>query len=367
VKLGTLLLRDAVVTLSQLEAALRAQVIYGGRLGTNLVELGFLDVDSLGSYLARILEIPLATKDFFENVSSEALNALGPGLADVYTAVPLGVEGEGPARTLQVALAEPRNTAILGKLKVQTGLEIRAFCAPELRLHYYLEKHYNLSRRARFVRSSGPASRETGGHERRRSQPSAPPPEFVVSPTRPDTDKEFAAPESTPDPRYGFEDLCKRVQGARSRESIGETIMDFAMGRFGAAVLFLIRDQSAIGWRVYSETGISMEDTVEELSLPLGGSSALQIAADTGEVYRGPATSAGKPVERRLWEALGLETEPVEQMVAPICVDNRAVNLLYVSGLGGRRLVEGHATEAAELGRVASSSYQRLVKASKIR
>ena len=38
-RLGTMLLRDAVITLTQLEQALRAQVLTGGRLGTNLVEL----------------------------------------------------------------------------------------------------------------------------------------------------------------------------------------------------------------------------------------------------------------------------------------------------------------------------------------
>ena len=46
-KLGTLLLRNAAIGLAQLEAALRNQVLYGGRLGTNLVELGFIDLEML--------------------------------------------------------------------------------------------------------------------------------------------------------------------------------------------------------------------------------------------------------------------------------------------------------------------------------
>jgi hypothetical protein len=45
-KLGTLLLRNAAIGLAQLEAALRNQVLYGGRLGTNLVELGFIDLEA---------------------------------------------------------------------------------------------------------------------------------------------------------------------------------------------------------------------------------------------------------------------------------------------------------------------------------
>ena len=55
-KLGTLLLRNAAISLTQLEAALRAQVIYGGRLGTNLVELGFVDLDALSMHLGELTQ-----------------------------------------------------------------------------------------------------------------------------------------------------------------------------------------------------------------------------------------------------------------------------------------------------------------------
>ena len=61
-KLGTLLLRNAAIGLSQLEAALRNQVLYGGRLGTNLVELGFLDLELLSTYLAELTGLPVATR-----------------------------------------------------------------------------------------------------------------------------------------------------------------------------------------------------------------------------------------------------------------------------------------------------------------
>ncbi|HEY0193109.1 MAG TPA: hypothetical protein VGC42_18455, partial [Kofleriaceae bacterium] len=60
-KLGTLLLRNAAIGLSQLEAALRNQVLYGGRLGTNLVELGYLDLEMLSVYLAELSGFPIAT------------------------------------------------------------------------------------------------------------------------------------------------------------------------------------------------------------------------------------------------------------------------------------------------------------------
>ena len=74
-KLGTLLLRNAAISLTQLEAGLRAQVLYGGRLGTNLVELGFLDVDGLGGFLGELSGLPIASQGLLEMAQSTARRA----------------------------------------------------------------------------------------------------------------------------------------------------------------------------------------------------------------------------------------------------------------------------------------------------
>ncbi|MEJ7604487.1 MAG: hypothetical protein WKG01_41915 [Kofleriaceae bacterium] len=66
-KLGTLLLRNAAIGLSQLESALRNQVLYGGRLGTNLVELGYIDLELLSAYLAEP-GFPIATPTLLDDV-----------------------------------------------------------------------------------------------------------------------------------------------------------------------------------------------------------------------------------------------------------------------------------------------------------
>lgn len=362
-RLGTLLLRDGVITLSQLEAALRAQVIYGGRLGTNLVELGFVELDALAGYLSRVLEVPLATRDHFENASSEALEALGPALADVYTAVPLGFEDHGDARVLALALAEPKNEHTIEKLATQCGYPIRAYCAPEMRLYYYLENYFHLTRKARYVRS-GTAKRSPGYmDDRRRSQPThglAAPPSVLLMPQSEDGQSGGYVPD-TPGTRLSFEETLRRIQGTRHRDAIGELLMDFAIGRCGAAVLFLLRDQNALGWRVYSVDSVGMEESVEELSLPLAGLSSLQIARDSGEPFRGPAPSAGKPAERRLWEATGTAREPSEMAVLPIRVRQRVVNLFYAHPLPGLELGDELYDQLVALAAAAGDAYGRLL------
>jgi hypothetical protein len=56
-KLGEILIHLGQITPEQLNAALRAQEIAGGKLGTHLVELGFVGTDQLSLALSRPIGI----------------------------------------------------------------------------------------------------------------------------------------------------------------------------------------------------------------------------------------------------------------------------------------------------------------------
>src|SRR3954451_2894290 len=92
-KLGTLLLRNAAIGLSQLEGALRNQVLYGGRLGTNLVELGFVDLEILSTYLAELSGFPVATQTLLDGANLDLLDRLGADEAHRLRSVPLDFLG----------------------------------------------------------------------------------------------------------------------------------------------------------------------------------------------------------------------------------------------------------------------------------
>src|SRR5262245_59877069 len=136
-RLGTLLLRDAVISLNQLEDALRAQVLYGGRLGTNLVELGSLDLDLLGVYLSKVYGVPVATAARMEAADPAAAARLGPELAGRVCAFPLGPEPQRP-EAMAVAVAEPLQH-VLDEVSVRMGCAVVPYVAAELRILYYLE------------------------------------------------------------------------------------------------------------------------------------------------------------------------------------------------------------------------------------
>src|SRR3982751_2588231 len=103
-KLGTLLLRNAAIGLSQLEGALRNQVLYGGRLGTNLVELGFIDLELLSSYLAELSGFPMATPSLLDDADRALLDKLGADDAHRLRSMPIGLLESGGAA---VAMVDP--------------------------------------------------------------------------------------------------------------------------------------------------------------------------------------------------------------------------------------------------------------------
>ena len=371
-KLGTLLLRDAVISLAQLEAALRAQVLYGGRLGTNLVELAFIDMETLGTYLAQVVGMPLATKEMFEEVEPPLITSFGAELAGLYTAFPLRYEPNDPG-TLAVAFADPRDDRSIAHLTELCDCGIAAYIAPELRLYYHLEKHYGIVRKARFVRTGTRQTVPDEVDERRRTQPAGGiqlPPAVRFEPTR-KKKRASTAPGHAgartgverPEPRVTLRQASDAIDAATHRDQIAEALIGYAVGRFEAAVLFILRDHNAMGWRLYSARPVRVE--VDQLSLPLGGISALQAAYDGTDIFRGTSPSAGMPVERQLWRALEVDTDPKEMMVIPVSVKQRVVNLLYVHGFDGEPLRDPCCDELVELASKAAAAYMRLIQQSK--
>ncbi len=373
VKLGTLLLRNAAIGLSQLEAALRNQVLYGGRLGTNLVELGFIDLELLSTYLAEMSGFPIATPGLFDDVDRALLDRLGADDAHRLRAIPLAYLGADTS-TVAVAVVDA-DTVVRDELRAKLQAAITPYVVPELRALYYLEKLYGLPRHARFIRT-GRASTEPGAAipeaqtaanrgDRRREQPAqgmVMPPTFTLAPRR-RRSTQTALIDAIP-LASTFSEACERVDGAAHREEIADAFIDYARGRCDALVVLLIRDGNAFGWRGYvapNATSKPYLTEMEELSLPLGGASSLQSAHDAGAPFVGAPPSAARPVETKLWQALGVTPEPVEVVVVPVLVKQRAVNLVYAHTLGGPPpplLV----TELTGLASRAQTAYLRLIR-----
>lgn len=364
-KLGTLLLRNAAIGLTQLEAALRNQVLYGGRLGTNLVELGYVDLEMLSAYLAELGGVAIATPTLLDQADPELLARLGAEDAHRLRAIPLGYLGEGTG-TIAVAMVEPGDAGVAAEVAAKLDAQITPYIVPELRALYYLEKLFGLPREGRFVRTAGADAPEP---ERRRTQPAAGmvlPPALTLEPRRKRPTSE-APPQPQGPTALTYGAACERIDTAANRDVIADTFALYAQGRFDALAVFLIRDGNALGWRGYVAGGDARGVTagqrgwVDGLSLPLGGASALQSAHDAGQPFVGSPPSAARPIEKQLWARLGGGPEPFAVLVVPVLVKQRAVNLIYahlIHGAAPASLV----AELTDLAARAQTSYLRLIR-----
>ena len=372
-KLGTLLLRNAAIGLSQLESALRNQVLYGGRLGTNLVELGFIDLEMLSTYLAEATGFPVATPTLLDAANTELLDRLGSEEAHRLRAVPLDYLGAAQfggslsaplgSETIAVAMVDPLDADAVDQLIARLDAPITPYIVPELRALYYLEKLYGQPRRARFTRTARPGTETEAADDRRRQQPAqgiVMPPTFTLEPRRRRRESSMQIASTVPI-ALGYGAACERIDTAAHREQIADTMVEYAKGRCDALLLFLVRDGNALGWRGWVAPPARPRTPIEELSLPLGGASAFQSAHDTGARFIGEPPSPAKPVETQLWSALDITPEPTSVMVVPILVKQRAVNLVYAHTIGGSP-PQAFITELQDLATRAQSSYLRLIR-----
>lgn len=161
-RLGQLLLDAGVITPAQLDEALRAQVLYGGRLGTNLVDLDFVTLDELATALAQLHDMVPALSPHFERCDVEVQERLPPEFAAMHMAVPIGYLADGTNR-IAVATPGPLAEDVMERLALYLGCEVSQIIlaiAGELRLRFYLERCYGVARTSRYLR----VRRQSGSH-----------------------------------------------------------------------------------------------------------------------------------------------------------------------------------------------------------
>src|SRR5579864_389651 len=102
-RVGDMLVEAGVISKAQLNEALRHQAHHGGRLGTNLVELGFIDEKTLATFLAKQLSLSAVTAASIDRIKREVLDLVPATVAEKLHAIPIRED----AGKLWVALTDP--------------------------------------------------------------------------------------------------------------------------------------------------------------------------------------------------------------------------------------------------------------------
>ena len=136
-QIGELLIKDNVITREQLDAALTRQRHRGGRVGSILIDMGFVDDDDVTSVLSRHYGVPSINLAYFD-VDPSLIKLIPIETAQKYLVIPLSRAGS----TLAIATADPRNVLAMDDIKFLTGLNVEPVVASEASIREALEKYY---------------------------------------------------------------------------------------------------------------------------------------------------------------------------------------------------------------------------------
>lgn len=418
-KLGEMLVRDGRITPEQLDQALARQARDGGRLGTVMVEMGLLDLDTLTVYLGLELGIPIATRATLDRVKRTAVRLLTPEQAANFRCIPIMMQD----RQLVAAMDDPHDLEVIDEISRITGYRVIARVAPEIRIFHYLEVYYGVPRPARhaqFVDTAALLNATADATLPAPPLPGLPPPSEnpVKAPPRPflmntppvttprrmrarSADPEHEALKSDADdlvsklesdqtdqaeqaPRMEL-DATKRsgsptleftapdafapldldgaleaMRNATERGHVADAIMSYAVNLFDVAALCIIRDNMAFGWKA---GGHNLDrERIETLLVPLDAPSMFRIAIHNNNFFH--AAPPPGTLHTYLYRVLRCRP-PRMATVVSISIGKRVVNLLY-----------GHRNERDDLGDqeldslrtacdAATKAYVRLIAESK--
>jgi hypothetical protein len=154
-RLGELLVSAGWITAEQCVQALNAQVLWGGRLGTNLIELGFVQLDEIARALGRQHACPAALSHHFAAADHHVQRELSVSLAERFQCLPLSRATNGRVVVATTTPLTDEASALIAEALEAT--DVRVAVAAELRIRYQLERVYRIARESRFVRVRGPA------------------------------------------------------------------------------------------------------------------------------------------------------------------------------------------------------------------
>ncbi len=143
-KLGQLLIASNIITEEQLKEALNVQKKDGGRLGTNLVTLGFITEDKLVAFLSKQYGVPAINLTEYK-IDQSILKLISADIAKKYLIMPVARVGA----TLTIAMADPSNVFAIDDVKFMTGYNVEVVVSSESAIintisSYYLGKGENM-------------------------------------------------------------------------------------------------------------------------------------------------------------------------------------------------------------------------------
>ena len=137
VRLGELLLKEKRITVEQLQEALNHQRQHGGKLGLNLIKLGFVKDSDITALLSKQYGVPSISLADFE-VDPAVIKLVSAETAQKYQIVPLARSGA----TLTIAMIDPTNVFAMDDIRFMTGYNVEPVVASEIAVLDAIQRYY---------------------------------------------------------------------------------------------------------------------------------------------------------------------------------------------------------------------------------
>ncbi len=338
-KLGEAMVNAGLITGDALARALERQIIFGGRIGTNLVEMGAISEENLAKFLGRALNVPYAGPKQFENVMRDALDSVTAEQARKYTIFPLRKERS----KLHLAMKDPNDFAVVDEIRFLLGTEIREYIASEIRILYALEKYYGIKRDLRYVSvpneektwdaESGPRDmtfvpkpQKANGPAPAASEPGPPDPEPVYVTARDVAGPVY--PEASPGPAPGHLSPYEMLAAPSDRDGVASAVVAACGEKLSRAALFRVKDGIITGWRCALPGGAA---DISQLGMAAALPGIFRDVVEGKSFYKGPV--APLPQNEILLNALGGQSaaagRPLEAVACPLVIRGKVVAVLY--------------------------------------
>jgi len=287
-------------------------VLYGGRLGTNLYELGYVSEERLKEALSRAHGVPAADT---QKVPEDPRTLLPPAMAMRHKVFPMELRSQ----TLFLGMVDPSDHAAVAQVGYSLGYIVRPLVIPEFRMIQLLSDHYGVDERWRF----------TDTHVQRVPAP------------REDLDVATAT---------------ARLDSASTRDEVVETMLAACHRFFRRVIFFIVREPWVLGW---SGRGEGMDRSLAaSLRIPLEPPSVFRTVTRDKTVFIG---RFGPEAENlRFLGLLGKRPE-TNAALFPVAVKGRVVNLLY-GDQGAAGNVKAEMGELMLLFQRVAPAYLRMIK-----
>lgn len=142
-QLGHILVASKIISEEQLTRALSLQKKEGGRLGSNLVKLGYITEDKLVSFLNKQLGVPSINLSEYK-IDPSVVSLIPLEMAKKYSIMPLARVGA----TLTIAMSDPSNIFATDDVKFMTGYNVEVAIAAESSIMNAISTYYGGGRQA---------------------------------------------------------------------------------------------------------------------------------------------------------------------------------------------------------------------------